>query len=310
MGKRFTDVEISGAEVDKANYAMSLGKYTVALRLMQQVLSEHPDNSVALCCLADVYLHQQRYPEAEKTILETLRQDPHYSGAHQIYARVARKLGNYDLSERAMQTAIEVKPTNWPAYTQYAEFLHSVRKNPSAAHHYIQIALEQMPEVVTTHSILAAILAAEGNLDGAEAEFKQALSIEPNNAATHNMYGLFLLNKRKDSKAAFEHFRISLMQDPTNESYKRHFLTTLKTKHPAYWLFWQYVTLKRTLRRYGIGLTLLLAIVVRIVYNATMGVPALQPVGLIVALLWVLLVLYTITINPIFNLMIKHGWIK
>jgi hypothetical protein len=64
------------------------------------------------------------------------------------------------------------------------------------------------------------------------------------------------------------------------------------------------------LRRYGIGLTLLLAVLVRVIYTITLGIPGLQPIGLIIELLWVLLFLYTITINPIFNFMIKRGLIK
>lgn len=310
MGKRFTDAEIAGAEVDKATYAINLGKYSVAQRMMQQVLSEHPDNSVALWCLATSYYYQDDYHKAEETILEAIRQDPYYSGAHKLYAGIARSLGNYDLAEKAIQTAIEVEPTNWPAYTQYAEFLLSVRKNPSAAHHYIQIALEQMPEYISTYIILAATLEAEGDLDGAEVTFKQALSMNPNNGVIHNEYGVLLLNKRKDRKAAFEHFRIALMQYPTDETCRRNFLIALKAKHPAYWLFWQYVTLKRTSR---IGLTLLLVVGISFVYSAIIGVPALQPVAYIVALLWVLLILCilcTPIVNPIFNFMIKRGWIK
>ena len=297
-------------EIQKAEYAIHARKYAVALELMQRVLSIYPENNLALYTIARVYLIQQKNVEAETTIREAIRLNPQYSNAHTLYALLLKNMQRYDEAEREFCVAIEVKATNWDAHFQYANFLLSIRKNLIATRVHCQLALEHMPEKATVHELYARLLAEEGNFAEAEKAYLYALSKDPNNAALHNSYGAFLLNKKRDTHTSFEHFRIALTLDPSNEMYRKNFFLGLKVKNPFYWLFLRYASLRRKSPWRFIFTILIAGVYIRVVLLSEDTNPALLPLSISVLILYSLFVLYIFTINPIFNFLIKRGWVK
>jgi Flp pilus assembly protein TadD len=64
------------------------------------------------------------------------------------------------------------------------------------------------------------VLAARGNLDGTIAEEREALRLNPNNAAVHASLG-DALEQKGDRAAALTEYRAAATLDPKNVNYKQ-----------------------------------------------------------------------------------------
>jgi Tfp pilus assembly protein PilF len=316
MNKRFADSNVIQKEIAKANYAMSVRKYDTVLTIMQQALSEHPGNCLALFFMAQVYAIQKNFPAAQEALNEALSQDPEYSGAHRLYGLVLEEIKDYDQAEQAFQAAIAVQ-TAYPAtyaeaHVSYGEFLLNVRHDQEKAKEHCQKALEIHPEYLPARRLLARIFIAEGDVQQAEEVYLSALRLAPNNSTLHNSYGIFIMEDKHDPRAAFEHFRIALVSDPTNEVYRKNFFLALKAKNRFYWLFWQYASFRRKLRWRFTIVTICIGLLMRGLYIEAhnVGSPLVEALFIVIILLYLLFFIYRLTINPLFNLFIKRGWIK
>jgi Tfp pilus assembly protein PilF len=308
MGNRFTDLALIKDEVAKAEYAIGVRKYDLALSLMQQALQDHPENSVALQTIGRIYTIQGKYLAALEAVLDALQQDPEYPGAHNIYGLIAQQLQLYDEAEQAFRKAIELKPIYHNAHHSYSEFLLSIRKDTARAKEHCLKALELAPTNARYYKVLASIYIAEDNFQLAEETYLQGLRLDPESISLHNGYGAFLINQRRTPKVAFEHFRIALMRDPTDANIRKNFFITLKVKNPLYWLFWQYNSLRRKPRMRFI--LFMIIVILSIPGSLALSNPAWMPFLLVLFFLYFLFVIYVFTINPLFTFLIKRGLIK
>jgi Tfp pilus assembly protein PilF len=315
MNKRFADRDAIPDAIAKANYALHAKKYTVVLTIMQQALREHPGNCLALFFIAEVYAIQKNYPAALEMVQEALRQDPEYTGAHRLYGIILQNLGQYDQAEIEFQAAVGgnvvFAVTQAEVHHSYGEFLLQVRHDTVRAREHCLKALEANPKYLRAYRLLAQISIEEGDVQRAEEVYLDALRLEPNNGMLHSNYGVLMMQYRHDPRAAFEHFRIALMSDPANETYRQNFFLALKAKKRLYWYFWQYASFRRKLQwRYSV-IVLAFALVMREFYaTAKQGSLFLQVLYMVVVILFLLFFIYLYTINYIFNFLIKRGWIK
>ncbi|GCE31489.1 hypothetical protein KDA_69730 [Dictyobacter alpinus] len=309
MGNRFIDLAAIKDEMSKAEYAISVRKYPLALEILHRALETHPGNSVALQAIGRVYLIQNNVPAAREATLAALAQDPEFPGAHDCYGMICQYQKDYDQAEQAFRRAIELKPEYSNAHYNYSDFLLLIRKDTVKAKEHCLKAIEIEPTAPRFYKVLARIYIAENNLQQAEDAYLQGLSLDPESVSLHTSYGAFLLNNKHDPKAAFEHFRIALMRNPADAVTRNNFFKALKAKNRFYWLFWQYASLRRKLGA-GVSLIFIASIVARVAWNATIDNPTLHPIVFVVVFLYLLFFLYVLTVNPIFNFLIKRGMIK
>jgi Tfp pilus assembly protein PilF len=277
---------------------------------MLQALSNYPNNAMALYTLGRVYLIQHRLPEAQQMFLEVLKQSPDFSYAHMLYGLTLQNLKQYPQAEYELLAAIQLQPTSASAHRHYSNFLLTAKKDTATAHQYCIKSLELDPEEAATYALLGRIFTAENNLQQANEAFLQALQHDPDSDVIHNSYGAFLLNNRRDPRAAFEHFRTALMRNPSEETYQKNFFLALKVRNRLYWLFWQCASLHRK-ARLGYTITLLVAVVlIRLFLTVAPKNSPFFALAEAFVILYVLFFLYLLAVNPLFNLCIKRGWIK
>jgi len=70
-------------------------------------------------------------------------------------------------------------------------------------------------------------LGAKGDLEGAMAEYREALRLNPNEAKAHNNLGL-ALEKKGHRRGALDEFRAAYMLDPKDATYKRNYERLLR----------------------------------------------------------------------------------
>jgi tetratricopeptide (TPR) repeat protein len=307
--KKQADILEIRDELRKAEYAIDVRRADLAIEIMTRVLAEHPENSIAFYTIGRAYMQKKMYLRALDAFQESLRLNPLYSQAHSLYASALSSTHQYVQAEAEAWIAIEQEPSSDFAHYVFASVLFDQRKNLPLAQKHCFKALELNPEKAGYHWLLGRIFAAQSLFDQAETEFRRALSIEPEHAFTHNSYGVLLLNNKHNPRAAFEHFRIALMQNPNDEGIKKNFFIALKAKHPIYWVFWRYGLLVKSLGvfRFVIPLAVLMFIA-----TLTGLIPDKAIASGLHALLYLLYLLFCICswiINPMFNFFIKRGWL-
>ena len=318
INKRLTDLGEMGDDYERAEFALNARRYDLAIEIMQRVLSHSPENSVAFHTIARAYVFKKMNAQAIDAIKESLRLDPDSSTVHTLYASLLKDMGPafWKETEEELLIALRLNPANHLAHYVYGWFLLEQRKNIPAAREHCLKALEMQADDAKYHLEFAVILAQEKQFEAAEAEYQRALSLEPEDARTHNSYGAFLLNHRHNARAAFEHFRAALAQDPDNAMIRKNFLLATKARHKGYWLYWRY---GHWLRRFGKkrglvhAFTLLLFLFICapiVVFTAQSNIPLLALFGYCFWCLPILFWLYLRCVDPFFNFLVKHGWIK
>lgn len=319
VSRRQAEIQEMDEEYEKAEYALNVRRYDLAIDIMQRILSVHPENSVAFHTIARAYTLKKMNGRAIAAIRESLRLDPTNSFAHSLYGALLKEERDYERAEYELLTAIRADPSNHLAHYIYADFLLEQKKNLPLAKVHCFKALELYPEDVKYHWMAGRIFAAERNLDQAEVAYKHALRLEPEDARTHNSYGALLFNQKHDPRAAFEHFRIAVMQNPEDPGYRKNFLLALKAKHKYYSLFWYYSVAVRSagcagyLVRYFVILTLLgfcNASAEFVFQEMAQQNPLLIIVSVFLFILSFLLFAYFLFANPIFNFLARRGLIK
>ncbi len=140
------------------------------------------------------YLWQRREAasinEGIALLREAIALDPDFAGAYATLAAAYHKLPLYDpeADNAACQSLAEAAARE---------------------------AIAKDPDLVDAHSTLASILAVSHRYDDAEAAFKRALELGPEDSAAQHWYAVFLLNTGRLDEA-LEHIRIAEALDPLN----------------------------------------------------------------------------------------------
>lgn len=124
--------------------------------------------------------------------------------------------GRLDEANTALQEALRIEPGNREAQQRVAALLLQKGEWTAAAEKY-QALLQTKAQGTSENLVgLGLALLKSGDKQGSQEKFRQALQIEPDNAAAHAGLGLTLLSQG-DSKQAMEEAREAIMLDPKQE---------------------------------------------------------------------------------------------
>ena len=87
VDKKRADILQLGDELHRAEYAIDVRRYDLAIEIMHQFLSTNPENSIAFYTIARAYMLKGEGQKAVAAFKETLRLDPANSNAHALYVR-------------------------------------------------------------------------------------------------------------------------------------------------------------------------------------------------------------------------------
>lgn len=306
VNKNRADALEMGEDLKRAEYAIAVRKYDLAIEIIQHTLGLHPENSVAFYTLGRAYYLQGKNQEALDAYRESLRLDPGNSMCHVLYGSTLGTLKQYESAAYELRIALELDASNHRAYYNYAAIMHD-QKNMEDAKKFCQKALEYDPEDANYHWLLGKILAKERRIGEAEAEYLHALRIEPESARVHNDYGVLLLNQKGLPYEAFEHFKSAVMQNPDDPGIRKNFLIALKAKNRFYWPYWK---CSDVLRKWSRKRRLLVVIGFCVLLLIAEINSISSPVMGFFVLIWGILLFYGATINPLFDFLIRRGWLK
>jgi len=161
---------------------MQAGRYAEAERELSVSLKLRPENGDGWATLGSVYSKLDRLPEAVSALREAIRQSPMEADAHLTLAAVLAKRG------------------------QPAEATEERRK----AADLMRIHMNSQRAEVSTHS--GDSLLANGKVDEAIADFREALSFDPNYVGAHEGLARALERQGKTMEAALERKKVTALK--------------------------------------------------------------------------------------------------
>lgn len=210
----------------RANAAIDLKKYDLAVSMMKDVISSHPDYSHAYYITAKAYFWAGDYDKSEEYIRQALS---FYATNNDYLVQLSATLAlneKYDEALENVDNALASEPTNSLAiyYKAYCLFRKGEYKR---AENILLWYLEQYPNDDVAHCVLGGIYHRLGDLNLAEKEFREALRLNPNNAVTLNDFSLLYLGN--DNQKTLELLKEAIRLKPDDEIIENNIQDTLET---------------------------------------------------------------------------------
>lgn len=140
---------------------LELGKTTLARRLLQDVARSDPGNPQLLLSAALLNGYEEKYPEAERDVTEFLRVEPTHAVGRRLLAHVFRETGRHAEAERILIELIREFPGQSEHYIDYATVLmHNLRFDKAG--HLLDEALRIDPDAELGRFYRTVLLFAQG----------------------------------------------------------------------------------------------------------------------------------------------------
>ncbi|PYT68532.1 MAG: hypothetical protein DMG39_20955 [Acidobacteria bacterium] len=242
-----TEAPAGDARVQKlygeAKAAEGRGDLAGAAANYESLLQIAPRLAPAYNNLGSLYLRQREYKKAAAVLEKGLKIDPKMSSASALLGMALYEMADYTGAERSLESALRANPKDNNAELFLANDLIKLGEFQRAADHLRQLSQRQPesqevlyllgkvhmklseealsnltaldPNSVWVHEISGEVMESMKNYDGALLEYKKAVEVAPQQAATHYHLGnaYWSLNMWD---AATEQFRAELANDPSN----------------------------------------------------------------------------------------------
>jgi Flp pilus assembly protein TadD len=177
--------DLTGA-LQRAHALCELARFAEASQLLHQTISSHPQNPDAWSLLAAAELSAGNPDACLQAAERAISLAPESEWPHRLASAALRRLGRIGESIDHARGAVRIDPDNWPALIELARSLAHNDPDLEEARSAAARALELAPNNPDTHLAAGVVAAAAKNRAEAEASFRKALSIDPNNTAAHN----------------------------------------------------------------------------------------------------------------------------
>lgn len=147
--------------------------------LFRHSLDIAPESDILRYNFGVVLHRQERFPEATEQYAQAIKISPAYVDPRVNLGIVAERLGDYAQAERHLRVALQIEPTNRAARFAFARLRAQQGRHHEAANMYEQLTREY-PDDLDVHVNLGAALEAVGDRAAAEAHYREALRIDPN----------------------------------------------------------------------------------------------------------------------------------
>jgi tetratricopeptide (TPR) repeat protein len=187
----------ASVDLDRARALCDLARFDDAAQLLQRVVAADPQNARAWCLLAQAYLGGREDGDALRAAETALSLSPEDEWAHRLHSIALGKLGRREESVAAARSAARVAPHSWHAFVQLAQALVGDKSAHDEALAAAEQAVALAPHEAAPHIVLGLAARACKRYEDAEAAFRAALAIDPQNSAAHNELARLRLRRTK-----------------------------------------------------------------------------------------------------------------
>lgn len=187
----------ASADLERARALCDLARFGDAAQLLQRVVAADPQNARAWCLLAQAHLGGHEESDALRASGTALSLAPDDEWPHRLHSIALGKLGRREESIAAARSAARVAPHSWQAFVQLAQALVGDKSAHDEALAAAEQAVALAPHEAATHIVLGMAARACKRHEEADAAFRAALAIDPQNSVAHNELARLRLRRSK-----------------------------------------------------------------------------------------------------------------
>ena len=199
--------------IARARTLIDLGRHEQARAELAKALADDPASAEAWCLLAQC---EQKAGDVEamlRAAKQALASNPDSEWAHRLHSLALHKLGCHEDAVRSAREAVRLAPNQWQQYVVLVTAMMPVPRYHAEATRAADRAVELAPLHAETHLTRGVLAGAQGNLFAAERNYREALRLDPENAAARNNLATIEL-RGNNLKAATAGFAAALADNP------------------------------------------------------------------------------------------------
>ena len=176
---QFLDQAIDDVEdiTQLGNLAMQLGEKVFAINFFAEVVQQYPENTVYLNNLAQAYIDNEMFSQAEEQLKKATDINPDFYLSYAKLGYIALKHGNFSVAVELLEKTINLKPGVSTAYINIISALNQTGRQEEA-YQYAKKLLRLEPDMVDTYYLLGKILNSLGRFDEARSNFEKAIRLD------------------------------------------------------------------------------------------------------------------------------------
>ncbi|MFI9381442.1 tetratricopeptide repeat protein [Kutzneria sp. NPDC052558] len=200
--------------IARARTLIDLGRHEQAKAELAKALADDPGSTEAWCLLAQCEQKVGDIAAMRYAAGQALASNPDSEWAHRLQSLALHKLGRHMDAVDTAREAVRLAPHQWQQYvvlvTAMIPRLDLYRAEAVEA---ADRAVELAPQHAETHLTRGVLAGAQGNLPDAERNYREALKLDPENAAARNNLATIQL-RGNDLEAATAGFAAALAENP------------------------------------------------------------------------------------------------
>lgn len=200
--------------IGRARTLIDLGRHEQARAELAKALADDPASVEAWCLMAQC---EQKAGDVGGMLYaagQALASNPDSEWAHRLQALALHKLGRHDEAVHAAREATRLAPHQWQQYVVLVtSMIPRLDQHFAEANWAADRAVELAPLHAETHLTRGVLAGARGNLAYAEQNYREALRLDPENAAARNNLATIEL-RGNNLEAATAGFAAALAENP------------------------------------------------------------------------------------------------
>lgn len=290
--------------IERATLLIEQSRYEMAERELRQALTLMPSDAYATALLGLCLNYQQRFQEATAAAETAISLAPDEAFSHYILSYILCERQELELAEKSVLEAIRLNCYQ----ASYFALLSRCKYNQKLWQNALESALQGLaidPENVECLNYRALSLSQLGKGEQAVEAVEKAIAMAPLDASCYASSGWILLSHGKSHQKALEYFREALRLNPNLEWARSGIIEALKAKNPIYRLMLRYFLWSSRLNhitRWVFTIGLYFAVRLLLVGLNEVG---LKQLVIVVAIVYLLFVILTWIIDPLFTLLLR-----
>jgi len=181
-----TPADNAAVALERASALYELRRFPEAAGLLRQAIASEPQNPAAWSLLAAAELSAGNHNGGLEAAERAISLVPDEGWPQRLAAQALRLLGCTEESIRHARQAVRLDPDGWQSHTTLARSLAMSNSDLPEAHGAAARAIALAPNQAETHITAGVVAATAKHRSDAEASFRQALSIDPQNSVAHS----------------------------------------------------------------------------------------------------------------------------